>query len=76
MTTTEIAHAVNERGRYEKRDGGAVTAFQIHGRTRNYPHLFERDGASVTLVKPRSKPEPRSSLPLAALSERHQRAAN
>jgi polyhydroxyalkanoate synthesis regulator phasin len=37
MTTAEIAEAVNQRGRYSKRDGTPVTPFQIHGRTRNYP---------------------------------------
>lgn len=49
MTTKEIADAVNRRGRYVKRDGSAMTAFQVHGRTRNYPHLFERDGSRVRL---------------------------
>ncbi len=49
MTTTEIAAAVNRRGNYRKRDGSAVTPFQIHGRTKNYPRLFERSGGSVRL---------------------------
>jgi hypothetical protein len=49
MTTQEIADAVNERGRYRKKDGSAVTAFQIHGRTKNYSHLFDRDGSRVRL---------------------------
>ena len=49
MTTEKIAEAVNERDNYRKKDGSAVTAFQIHGRTRNYAHLFEREGSKVRL---------------------------
>jgi hypothetical protein len=49
MKTDHIADRVNARGRYRKRDGSPVTAFQIHGRTRNYGHLFERDGSRVRL---------------------------
>jgi hypothetical protein len=48
-TTAEIAALVNEAGRYHKRDGTPVTPFQIHGRTRNYPGLFERNGSRVRL---------------------------
>lgn len=55
MTTQEIADQVNARGRYHKRDGSEVTAFQIHGRTRNYSDLFEREGSRVRLrVAPRA----------------------
>lgn len=49
MTTQEIADAANTRGVYTKKDGSAITAFQIHGRTKNYPHLFTRDGGTVDL---------------------------
>jgi hypothetical protein len=49
MTTQELADQVNRRGRYHKRDASEVTAFQIHGRTKNYSHLFERDGSRVRL---------------------------
>ena len=52
MATQELADAVNARGRYSKRDGSPVDAFQIHGRTKNYPHLFERDGIRVRLRSP------------------------
>ena len=52
LTTKQLAAAVNERGRYGKRDGSPVTAFQIHGRTRNYPKLFRRDGSTVWLREP------------------------
>ena len=49
MTTTEIADEVNRRSRYHKRDGSLVSPYQIHGRTRNYSTLFERDGSRVRL---------------------------
>ena len=52
MITQVLADEVNQRGRYRKRDGSAVTAFQIHGRTRNYGRLFERDGSRVRLREP------------------------
>lgn len=51
MTTREIARSVNHRCKYQKRDGSEITAFQIHGRTRNYGHLFERDGSNVRLIE-------------------------
>lgn len=49
MTTQEIADALNRNGWYTKRDGSSISAFQIHGRTRNYDHLFERNGSLVSL---------------------------
>lgn len=49
MTTAEIAALVTSRGRYHKGDRSPMTAFQIHGRTRNYSKLFERDGSRVRL---------------------------
>lgn len=51
MTTSALAARVNERGRYQKRDGSPVDAFQVHGRTRNYGSLFERDGSRVRLIE-------------------------
>jgi hypothetical protein len=48
-TTAELAALVNEADRYHKGDGTPVTPFQIHGRTRNYSQLFERDGSRVRL---------------------------
>jgi TDG/mug DNA glycosylase family protein len=50
MTTRELADEVNRRGRYHKRNGSPVTAFQVHGRTRQYSSLFERQGSSVRLT--------------------------
>lgn len=56
MTTQQIADAVARRGRYIKRDGSSdVSAFQIHGRTKesgSYSHLFERQGSRVRLRTP------------------------
>jgi hypothetical protein len=50
MTTAALANAVADRGLYRKPDGAsAVTAFQVHGRTRQYGDQFERDGARVRL---------------------------
>jgi hypothetical protein len=51
MTTSELAAQVNARLNYIKRDRSVVTDYQIHGRTRNYSHLFERDGSRVRLVE-------------------------
>lgn len=56
MTTQQIADEVARRGRYIKRDGSSdVSAFQIHGRTKesgSYSHLFERQGSRVRLRTP------------------------
>lgn len=49
MTTQEIADELNRNGWYSKRDGSTISAFQIHGRTRNYSHLFQREGSNVSL---------------------------
>jgi hypothetical protein len=49
MSTKELAAEVNRRGRYRKRDGTPITDYQVHGRTKNYPKLFERDGTTVRL---------------------------
>ena len=49
QTTAELAERVNKRGRFHKRDGTEVSAFQIHGRTRNYGEWFEREGSRVRL---------------------------
>ena len=50
MTTQEIADELNLNGWYQKRDGSKISAFQIHGRTRNYPQYFDRDGNVVMLA--------------------------
>jgi hypothetical protein len=50
MTTKEIADNLNKNKWYVKEDGSQITDFQIHGRTKNYPRYFNRDGSTVSLV--------------------------
>ncbi len=61
MTTQEIADELNRTKAYQKRDGSLISAFQIHGRTRNYSQLFDRDKSLVSL-----KGSTKSASPLAA----------
>jgi hypothetical protein len=49
MTTTDIAEALNKNSWYSKKDGSAIQPFQIHGRTKNYPHLFVQNGSTISL---------------------------
>lgn len=49
LTTKEIAHRLNVSGLYTKKDRSPISPFQIHGRTKNYPEHFERDGSLVIL---------------------------
>lgn len=51
MSTVEIADELNKRDLYRKRDGSEITDFQIHGRTKNYPHIFTRKGSMVGLTE-------------------------
>lgn len=51
MTTTEIAIELNKLKRYTKKDKTPITAFQVHGRTKNYINLFQRNGSTVILKK-------------------------
>lgn len=50
MTVRELAQAVNSRGLYRKKDGSAVEVGQIHARTKNYSHQFEKNGPNVRLL--------------------------
>ena len=50
MSTREIAAELNKRGLYAKKDGTEITDFQVHGRTKNYPKLFRREGTTVHLI--------------------------
>ncbi|MDB5228275.1 MAG: hypothetical protein JWN78_2468 [Bacteroidota bacterium] len=50
MTTQDIANDLNKNGWYKKADNSAITAFQIQGRTRNYPNLFNSSGSIVSLT--------------------------
>lgn len=52
MTTIEIANELNEKKYYEKRDKSIITPYQIHGRTKNYTNIFNRNGSTVSLIKP------------------------
>ena len=49
MTTIKIAEELNENKWYQKKDRSLITAYQIHGRTKNYPNIFDRDGSLVLL---------------------------
>ena len=50
MTTVEIANELNKNKWYQKKDKSDITSYQIHGRTKNYPHIFRRNGYTVSLV--------------------------
>lgn len=50
MTIQQIADELNKNGWYQKKDGSKITDFQIHGRTKKYPQLFNRSGATVSLA--------------------------
>lgn len=50
MTTQQIADELNKNGWYQKKDGSTIQTFQIHGRTRNYANIFDRDGSTVSLI--------------------------
>ncbi len=51
MTTTAIAARLNQTKWYVKKDSSIITGFQIAGRTKNYPELFNRNGSTVSLKK-------------------------
>ena len=51
MTTTEIAYELNQNKWYQKKDGSDIIPYQIHGRTKNYPIFFKRNGSVVSLVE-------------------------
>jgi hypoxanthine-DNA glycosylase len=50
MTTQQIADELNKNGWYQKKEDSTIQAFQIHGRTRNYANIFDRDGSTVSLI--------------------------
>lgn len=57
MSTKEIANELNKNGWYQKKDGSLIDSFQIHGRTRNYSKLFNRNGSMVSLISQQSLTE-------------------
>ena len=61
MTTSQIASELNKNNWYQKKDGSEITAFQIHGRTRNYANLFDRDGSTVYLANKSQKRFPKQT---------------
>ena len=60
MTTADIAFELYKNKWYQKKDGSPITPFQIHGRTRKFPHLFNRDGSTVSLAD--KSPDPSKKL--------------
>lgn len=50
MTTQQIADELNKNKWYKKKDGSTISAYQIHGRTKNYVTIFDRDGTTVSLT--------------------------
>ena len=56
MTTSEIASRLNKNKWYtKKKKDSLITPFQVHGRTKNYHQLFNRDGSTVSLKGQSSK---------------------
>lgn len=51
LSTNEISEELNQNKWYQKNDDSKITVLQIHGRTKNYAHLFKRDGRMVSLHK-------------------------
>ena len=49
MSARELADAVNLRALYHKKDRSPVEANQIQARTKNYAHMFEKDGPRIRL---------------------------
>jgi hypothetical protein len=52
MTIRELAHEVNQRGKYRKRDKSALTPYEVHARALHYPTIFQRGGTSLRLSNP------------------------
>lgn len=78
MTTQKIADELNKNGWYQKKDGSTIQAFQIHGRTRKYSNIFDRDGTivsligqSITRVKVTSTDKPKAINQVARLKSTH-----
>ncbi len=69
ISLSELAGLVNQRNRYRKRDGSPVTEFQVHGRSRNYPNLFERNGRRVRSAEQTHVEPEQVTFPILSLSE-------
>lgn len=55
MTTSEIANELNCNKWYNKGDNSTITAYQIHGRAKNYPKLFKKNGTRISLINTENK---------------------
>lgn len=78
MTTRQIADELNKNRWYQKKDGSTIEPFQIHGRTKNYTNIFDRDGSTVSLtgqsiskVKTLTREKPKNFKQLANASLTH-----
>jgi hypothetical protein len=69
MTTKEIADQLNKNKWYVKKDGSEIADFQIHGRTKNYPQYFTRDGSTVSLVGQEIKKNERVNIGLTGITK-------
>ena len=49
MSSADIAKEINERNLYKKNDGSLIISYQIVGRAKNYPHLFNRSSTMISL---------------------------
>ena len=74
LSTNEIATELNKNKWYQKKDGSEISAFQIHGRTRKYPNIFDRQGWLVTLkngtFQSESKPTKKLNLKKKSVTKR------
>lgn len=55
LNTADIASALNKKKWYSKKDGSDISPFQIAGRVKNYPLLFDRKGSLVSLSRKMQK---------------------
>ena len=49
LPAPEIAHEIERRNLYRRRDGNPAGLGQVHARTHNYPTLFVRDSGRIRL---------------------------
>jgi hypothetical protein len=52
MTVRELADAVNQRGKYSRKDKLDLTPYELHVYARYYPMIFELGGSRLRLSKP------------------------
>lgn len=76
MTTQQIADELNRNGWYQKKDGSQISAFQIHGRTKNYCQLFCRDGSTVSLIGQNSARPTQNNIQAVQVKKRTEISSN